>query len=66
MDKFIDHVKSVLKSIPFFHVKEDISKINTNLVNENYELNGLSVEIQMHEDIASMLGIYTEKKVGNN
>ena len=35
-------------------------------MNDNYELNGLSVGIPIHEDIASMLGIYKEKIVGNN
>ena len=45
LDKFIDDANSVLKSVTFYHVKDDISKIDTNLVNEKYELNGLSVEI---------------------
>ena len=35
-------------------------------MNDKYELNALSVDILIHEDIASVLGIYTEKKVGNN
>ena len=63
LDTFINDINSVLKSVTFY---DKITKIDTNLVNDNYELNGLSVGIHIHEDIASVLGIYTEKIVGNN
>merc|ERR1712030_310663 len=57
LDTFINHVNSILKSITFYHDKDNIFKIDTDLVNDKYELNALSVDILIHEDIASVLGI---------
>ena len=65
LDTFINHVNSILKSITFYHDKDNIFKIDTDLVNDKYELNALSVDIHIHEDIASVLGIYAKQIVGN-
>merc|ERR1712208_104246 len=45
LDTFINHVNSILKSITFYHDKDNIFKIDTDLVNDKYELNALSVDI---------------------
>ena len=34
-------------------------------MNDKYEINALSVDIHIHEDIASVLGIYAKQIVGN-
>ena len=57
LDTLINHVNSILKSITFYHDKDNIFKIDTDLVNDKFELNALSVDIHIHEDIASVLGI---------
>merc|ERR1712055_1160374 len=65
LDTFINHVNSILKSITFYHDKDNIFKIDTDLVNDKHELNALSIDILIHEDIASVLGIYAKQIVGN-
>ena len=59
LDTFINHINSVLKSITFYH---DNAKIETDLLQKEYELHSLPFKILVHEYIAETLGIYTEKK----
>ena len=59
LDTFINHINSVLKSITFYH---DNAKIETDLLQKEYELHSLPFKILLHEYIAETLGIYTEKK----
>jgi hypothetical protein len=59
LDTFINHINSVLKSITFYH---DNAKIETDLLQKEYELHALPFKILVHEYIAETLGIYTEKK----
>ena len=59
LDTFINHIKSVLKSITFYH---DNAKIETDFVQKEYELHALPFKIIVQEYIAETLGIYTEKQ----
>ena len=58
LDTFINHINSVLKSITFYH---DNDKIETDFVQQEYELHALPLKIIVQQYIAETLGIYTEK-----
>ena len=58
LDTFINHINDVLKSVTFYH---DDAKIETDLMQKEYELHALPFKVLIHEYIAETLGIYTEK-----
>ena len=58
LDTFINHINDVLKSVTFYH---DGGKIETDLMQKEYELHALPFKVLIHEYIAETLGIYTEK-----
>ena len=58
LDTFINHINDVLKSVTFYH---DDAKIETDLIQKEYELHALPFKVLIHEYIAETLGIYTEK-----
>ena len=58
LDTFINHINDVLKSVTFYH---DGGKIETDLIQKEYELHALPFKVLIHEYIAETLGIYTEK-----
>ena len=59
LDTFINHINDVLKSVTFYH---DDAKIETDLIQKEYELHALPFKVLIHEYIAETLGIYTEKQ----
>ena len=59
LDTFINHINDVLKSVTFYH---DDAKIETDLIQKEYELHALPFKVLIHEYIAESLGIYTEKQ----
>ena len=59
LDTFINHINDVLKSVTFYH---DGGKIETDLMQKEYELHALPFKVLIHEYIAETLGIYTEKR----
>ena len=59
LDTFINHINDVLKSVTFYH---DDAKIETDLMQKEYELHALPFKVLIHEYIAESLGIYTEKQ----
>ena len=59
LDTFINHINDVLKSVTFYH---DDAKIETDLMQKEYELHALPFKILIHEYMAETLGIYTEKQ----
>ena len=59
LDTFINHINNVLKSITFYH---DNVKIETDLLQKEYELHALPFKILVHEYIAETLGIYSKKE----
>ena len=59
LDTFINHINYVLKSVTFYH---DDAKIETDLIQKEYELHALPFKVLIHEYIAETLGIYTEKR----
>ena len=59
LDTFINHINDVLKSVTFYH---DDAKIETDLMQKEYELHALPSKVLIHEYIAETLGIYTEKQ----
>ena len=59
LDTFINHINDVLKSVTFYH---DDAKIETDLIQKEYELHALPFKLLIHEYIAESLGIYTEKQ----
>ena len=59
LDTFINHINDVLKSVTFYH---DDAKIETDLMQKEYELHALPFKLLIHEYIAESLGIYTEKQ----
>ena len=59
LDTFINHINDVLKSVTFYH---DDAKIETDLIQKEYELHALPFKVLIHEYIAETLGIYTEKR----
>ena len=59
LDTFINHINDVLKSVTFYH---DDAKIETDLIQKEYELHALPFKVLLHEYIAETLGIYTEKQ----
>ena len=59
LDTFINHINDVLKSVTFYH---DGGKIETDLIQKEYELHALPFKVLIHEYIAETLGIYTEKQ----
>ena len=59
VDTFINHINDVLKSVTFYH---DDAKIETDLMQKEYELHALPSKVLIHEYIAETLGIYTEKQ----
>ena len=59
LDTFIKHINSILKSITFYHNR---AKIETDLIQKEYELHALPFKTLVHESIAKILGIHTEKK----
>ena len=46
LESFITHVKTILKSVTFYH---DDAKIETDLVQKEYELHPLPFDILLHE-----------------
>jgi len=62
LDTFINHINDALKSITFYH---DDAKIETNLIQKEYELHALPFKVLIHEYIAETLGIYTEKQTSS-
>ena len=63
LDTFINHINNVLKNVTFYNDKNNKHTINTDLVNKKYILHGLSVNLFIREDIASVLEINKEKVV---
>ena len=63
LDTFINHINNVLKNVTFYNDKNNENKINADLVNKKYILNGLSVDLFIHEDIASVLNLTNEKMI---
>ena len=63
LDTFINHINNVLKNVTFYNDKNNEHTINTDLVNKKYILHGLSVNLFIREDIASVLEINKEKVV---
>ena len=63
LDTFINHINNVLKNVTFYNDKNNEHSINTYLVNKKYILHGLSVNLFIREDIASVLEINKEKVV---
>ena len=59
LDTFINHINDVLKSVTFYH---DDAKIETDLIQKEYELHALPFKVLIHEYIAETFGIYTEKQ----
>ena len=54
LNTFIKHVNNVLKSITFYH---DNAKIETDLVQNEYEIHVLPFRILVHDTIAETLGV---------
>ena len=63
LDTFINHINNVLKNVTFYNDKNNENKINADLVNKKYILNGLNVDLFIHEDISSVLNLSNEKMV---
>ena len=59
LDTFINHINNVLNSITFYHQN---AKIETDLIQKEYELNALPFKILINQYIAETLGINKEKK----
>ena len=59
LDTFINHINDVLKSVTFYH---DDAKIETDLIQKEYELHALPFKVLIHEYIAETLGIFAEKR----
>ena len=59
LDTFINHINDVLKSVTFYH---DDAKIETELIQKEYELHALPFKVLIHEYIAETLGIFAEKR----
>ena len=59
VDTFINHINDALKSVTFYH---DDAKIETDLIQKEYELHALPFKVLIHEYIAETLGIFAEKR----